>query len=111
MKKVTVWLEEVEAKAITSEAKKRGVSFSQAARERMFSGTNQGGNFEMYRADQQEAFQRLLDLMCDMIATQKLTVNICSQIYGKVNPENAVEVLKGLTADFERLKKEAREHV
>lgn len=111
MKKVTVWLEEVEAKAITSEAKKRGVSFSQAARERMFSGTRQEGNFEIYRADQREAFQRLTDLMCDMIATQKLTVNICSQTYGRLNPENAAEVLKGLTAEYERLKKEVREHV
>lgn len=58
MKKITVWMEDAEQKALAAEAKKRGLSVSQVARERILGGA-ENADFAVYRADQQDAFRRV----------------------------------------------------
>jgi len=110
MKQVRVWLEDGEAKVLAAEAKKRGISISQAGRERMFSPAD-AGDLEIYRAEQKEAFERLIGLLCDLVAGQKLGLNIANESYRWLNRKNSQEVIQNLFADYERLKKEARENV
>lgn len=109
MKRVAVWLEDTEAKALAAEAKKRGLSVSQVARERIFDGAG-NADFAVYRADQQDAFRRVSDLLCDNLATVQLVTNICCDIVRGVknDDEHVIPRLKELLAKSEQQKKELK---
>lgn len=109
MKKITVWMEDAEQKALAAEAKKRGLSVSQVARERILGGA-ENADFAVYRADQQDAFRRLSDLLCDNLATVQLITNICCDIVRGVknDDEHVIPRLKELLAKCDQQKKELK---
>ena len=109
MKRVAVWMEDTEAKALAAEAKKRGLSVSQVARERIFDGAG-NADFAVYRADQQDAFRRLSDLLCDNLATAQLIANVAADNYRKLanNDAQAIPHLQELLAKSEQQKKELK---
>lgn len=110
MPKVSFRVGEEEQKRLMFEAKAAGISLSELVRMRVLRPTTQD-DFESYKLKLETDFQRIQNLLCDMIATQQLSINIASATYGRVNTTNAAEVLQGLVADFDRLKEEARKNV
>ena len=63
-----------------------------------------------FKADQQDAFRRVSDLLCDNLATVQLVANVASDIYRNAinNDAEAIPRLKELLAKSEQQKKELK---
>ena len=111
MENYTIRLTDQQKKSLVLDAKAHGVTLAEWIRMRLFEPTTID-DFGAFKADQQDAFRRLSDLLCDNLATVQLITNICCDIVRGVknDDEHVIPRLKELLAKCDQQKKELKNH-
>ena len=111
MENYTIRLTEQQKKSLVLDAKAHGVTLAEWIRMRLFEPTTID-DFGAFKADQQDAFRRVSDLLCDNLATVQLVTNICCDIVRGVknDDEHVIPRLKELLAKCADQKKEMKGH-
>ena len=109
MENYTIRLTDQQKKSLVLDAKAHGVTLAEWIRMRLFEPTTID-DFGAFKADQQDAFRRLSDLLCDNLATAQLVANVAADNYRKLanNDAQAIPHLKELLARSEQQKKELK---
>lgn len=109
MQNFTFRLTDEQKKQLAIEAKLHGMTITEWTRTRLFRPTTID-DFAAYKAEQQAAFQRVCDLLLELIAYQKFAVNVAAKCLLQLDPHGAAAKLQALQQKMEQEKREAKQH-